>query len=136
MSAGSQTATALALKQILIIEDATDIQLLLAKLLEGFGYSVSVANDGQEAIELLRSADVLPQLIILDLMMPVMDGYEFRAEQERDSRLAGIPVLAMTAWADVQGKAAKIGAKAYLKKPFADVQTILDTVRQFFPEET
>lgn len=56
-------------------------------------------------------------MILLDLMMPVMDGFQFRAEQEKDERLAQIPVLLMTADSNAEIKAMEIGAKGYLRKP-------------------
>jgi CheY-like chemotaxis protein len=67
-------------------------------------------------------------LIILDLMMPVMDGFQFRAAQIRETRLAEIPVVIMTADGHTDEKRSKIGAQAALKKP-ADIHTILTVVR-------
>lgn len=119
-------------KNVFIVEDAPDIQILLARLLRFEGYVVSCANDGREALKSLRQADHLPGLILLDLMMPGMDGYEFRSEQERDARLAPIPIVVMTADGDVQVKAMKVGAKGYLKKPFSSLDLILATVDRFF----
>lgn len=122
------------LGKILIIEDSKDIQLLLSRLLEGEGYSVVSANNGEEALNLLRSGDDLPHLIFLDLMMPVMDGADFRAEQLLDARLANIPVVLMTAGGDVHNKAASLGITSYLRKPFPSVDTILDFVIRFMPK--
>lgn len=119
--------------QILIVEDAVDIQVLLTNLLEMEGYDVKTADNGQEAIDLLKSSTELPGLILLDLMMPVMDGYVFRREQEKDPRLSAIPVVVMTADGDYQSKSARIGAKGYLKKPFTKVEDILSKIEQFFP---
>jgi CheY-like chemotaxis protein len=80
---------------------------------------------------MLDAAEQLPKLILLDLMMPVMDGYEFRAEQTRNPRISRIPVLLMSAGIDMQAKADELGAKGYLKKPFADIETILAAVARF-----
>jgi two-component system response regulator MprA len=121
----------LSLNQVLIVEDAIDIQMLLGRVLESAGFSVSTASNGREALELLQSSDTTPELIILDLMMPELDGYQFRKEQEKDPRLIEIPVVVMTAWADIESKAIQIGAKGYLKKPFVDIDTILSTVEKF-----
>jgi two-component system response regulator MprA len=121
----------LSLNQVLIVEDAIDIQMLLGRVLESAGFSVSTASNGREALDLLQSSDTTPELIILDIMMPELDGYQFRKEQEKDPRLAEIPVVVMTAWADIESKAMQIGAKGYLKKPFVDIDTILSTVEKF-----
>jgi CheY-like chemotaxis protein len=121
----------LSLNQVLIVEDAIDIQMLLGRVLESAGFSVSTASNGREALELLQSSDTTPKLIILDIMMPELDGYQFRKEQEKDSRLIEIPIVVMTAWADIESKAMQIGAKGYLKKPFVDIETILSTVEKF-----
>jgi CheY-like chemotaxis protein len=64
-------------------------------------------------------------------MMPELDGYQFRKEQVKDPRLTEIPVVVMTAWADIESKAMQIGAKGYLKKPFVDIDTILSMVEKF-----
>jgi two-component system response regulator MprA len=119
------------LNQVLIVEDAIDIQMLLGRVLESAGFSVSTASNGREALDLLQSSDTTPELIILDIMMPELDGYQFRKEQEKDPRLTEIPVVVMTAWADIESKAMQIGAKGYLKKPFVDIDTILSMVEKF-----
>lgn len=121
-------------KHILIVEDSKDIQDLLARLLNSSGYKTDCANNGLEALEFLHSLKILPGLILLDLMMPEMDGYGFREAQAKIARFASIPIIVMTAHGDVQSKALKIGAKASLKKPFSDIETILDTIGRFFPK--
>lgn len=118
-------------KKILIIEDSIDIQALLERLLRGAGYTVECAVSGREGLELLRKSDDLPKVILLDLMMVDMDGYEFRKEQEKDARTAAIPVVLMTAHGDIQSKSMLLGARAFLKKPFHDVDAILETVGKF-----
>jgi two-component system response regulator MprA len=105
--------------------------MLLGRVLESAGFSVSTASNGREALDLLQSSDTTPELIILDIMMPELDGYQFRKEQEKDPRLTEIPVVVMTAWADIESKAMQIGAKGYLKKPFVDIDTILSMVEKF-----
>jgi CheY-like chemotaxis protein len=119
-------------KRILIVEDALDIQFLLAHLLRSEGYQVDCAIDGLAALELLNSAEKLPGIILLDIMMPGMDGYQFREEQLKHERIAAIPVIVMTAAGDVQSKTASIEAQGFLKKPFSDITTILETVGRFF----
>lgn len=115
-------------KRILIVEDAADIRFLLKSLFETEGFSVDQAANGQEALEVLHSADPLPALILLDLMMPVMDGYEFRIKQESEPRLAGIPVVVMTADGDISARRSSIRAREYLKKP-VDINRLLSIAR-------
>jgi CheY-like chemotaxis protein len=81
---------------ILVVEDDVDIRDAMSDTLALAGYRAATAADGLEALALLRHAPS-PCLILLDLMMPVMDGWEFRAEQVRQPRLAGIPVIVFTA---------------------------------------
>jgi CheY-like chemotaxis protein len=87
---------------ILLVEDDEDLRELLAELLRGHGLAVRVAQHGGEALELLRSGAALPGLILLDMMMPVMDGPTFRAAQRADPALAGIPVFVLTARGDMR----------------------------------
>lgn len=115
-------------KRILIVEDAADIRFLLKSLFETEGFAVDQAANGQEALDVLHSADPLPALILLDLMMPVMDGYEFRIKQEAEPRLAGIPVVVMTADGDISARRSSIRAREYLKKP-VDINRLLSIAR-------
>jgi CheY-like chemotaxis protein len=115
-------------KRILIVEDAADIRFLLKSLFETEGFAVDQAANGQEALDVLHSADSLPALILLDLMMPVMDGYEFRIKQEAEPRLAGIPVVVMTADGDISARRSSIRAREYLKKP-VDINRLLSIAR-------
>ncbi len=103
---------------------------LLRQLLEEEGYPVDAAMNGQEALDFLREARELPALILLDLMMPVMDGFRFRLEQEKDARLASIPVVIMTADGNIESKEMKIGARAAIKKPM-DIVAVIETVQRF-----
>jgi CheY-like chemotaxis protein len=119
-------------KHILIVEDSPDVQELLRKLLTGVGYEVRCCFNGRDALSSLRSTSHLPNVILLDLMMPDMDGYEFRQEQEKDSRIAEVPIVVMTAGGEVQFKAIKVGAKGHLRKPFESIDLILSTVERFF----
>jgi signal transduction histidine kinase len=103
-------------EHILLVEDDRSIRVVLQGILEDEGYRVTVAENGRRALERLRSSSV-PDLIVLDLRMPVMDGWEFRAAQKSDPALARIPVLAVSA--DGSAKAAAIDAQAYLRKPLS-----------------
>jgi signal transduction histidine kinase len=83
-------------------------------MLEDEGFAVTAVMNGREALDELRRG-APPDVIVLDLMMPVMDGWEFRVEQRSDAMLAGIPLLAMSA--DLSAKARAIAADAYIRKP-------------------
>ena len=81
---------------VLVIEDDTDVRNALAELLSAEGYAVSLTADGGEALETLR-AGLRPSVILLDLMMPNVDGWDFRRAQLDDPTLAPIPVILLTA---------------------------------------
>ena len=117
-------------RYVLIVEDSLEFASFLKRILENEGISVELANNGKEALDFLRGALQLPAVILLDLMMPVMDGYQFRKEQENDNRLASIPIALMTADANIESAAMKIGAKAVLKKPL-DIKAVVETVKRF-----
>lgn len=115
-------------KKILIVEDDKDIRRSMQHLLELEDYQVAIAEHGQAALDLLKTMADLPALIILDLTMPVMDGFEFRDNQEKDPRLSPIPVLLMTADGRLDEKRMRSRSQGALKKP-ADVDVILSTVK-------
>jgi len=120
-------------RHILIVEDSPDVQSLLSLFLAGEGYHIGFADNGLRALEYLnQQTNALPQVILLDLMMPEMDGFRFRQEQVKIPRIAKIPIVVMTADADGQAKADAVGAHAFLKKPFLDLETILSTINRFF----
>ena len=103
--------------RILLVEDDKDILSSVRELLESHGYIVDTASNGMRALRLLKKAQPLPDLIVLDYMMPQMDGAEFRVAQERDARIAAIPILLMTTDANPDIKQIRIGARGYIKKP-------------------
>lgn len=113
--------------QILVVEDDKDIRKNLKRLLESEGYAVDVAENGQIALDVLKGAATLPAVIVLDLMMPVMDGFEFREHQQSTARIANIPVLIMTADGRCDEKKIRAKAAAALRKP-ADADDILRIV--------
>jgi CheY-like chemotaxis protein len=117
-------------KQILIVEDAEEISASLAEFLGDEGFEVTCAPSGRAGLQLLRAAATMPDLILLDFMLPDMDARQFRHEQAQDARLADIPVLLMTAGGDIEQKARELGARGHLKKPFVDLETFLDMVRR------
>jgi CheY-like chemotaxis protein len=89
-------ANAVAKHLVMVVDDDDDIRETLAGLLEEEGYAVAAFPTGLEALDALRGG-LGPRVILLDLMMPVMDGAEFRRAQLADARLAGIPVILITA---------------------------------------
>jgi CheY-like chemotaxis protein len=110
---------------VLIVEDDADIADTLAAILEQRGYRAETAADGAEALARLRHGPV-PSLILLDLMMPVMDGIQFRRAQLAARELASIPVVVLTADA---GQRPPLGVAGWLLKP-VDLDRLLDTVRR------
>jgi two-component system chemotaxis response regulator CheY len=114
--------------QILVVDDDTDIRETLAQILEFEGFQVVCACNGQEAMAQLEH--LKPSLILLDLMMPVMNGYEFRIAQKLKPEIAGIPVIILSADGNVQQKAAAAEVSCYLKKPI-ELDTLLSAIRRF-----
>jgi CheY-like chemotaxis protein len=116
---------------ILIVEDDFDIREALEQILAEEGYEVRGASNGSEALEIATSGPA-PRLILLDLMMPVMNGWQFRSEQLKEPRLAAVPVLVISADPDLQQKAAKLGVAGLLKKPIS-LDDLLSAVKVHCP---
>ena len=117
-------------KKVFVVEDDQDIREALAELLESEGYDVTTAENGQIGIDKLSQASQLPNLILLDLMMPVKDGFQFYAEKAADPNLSAVPVIVMSADGHILDKQKKLQAQAYIKKP-VDIDHILNMVDQF-----
>jgi len=115
-------------RTVMIVEDDLDIRDALTQILEFEGYNVLSAENGQDALARLRDGEK-PSLILLDLMMPVMDGWQFRVEQQKDANLNTIPVVIISADGRVYQKASAIGAVGYLKKP-VELEVLLSTVER------
>ena len=116
------------MKKILVVDDDPNLQEALADLLESKGYNVTSADNGLTALEVLRKSEA-PCLILLDLMMPVMDGHEFLAQLGADSALANIPVVVVTAGRHPRGSVVA-GAADVLYKPF-ETERLIRVVQQF-----
>jgi CheY-like chemotaxis protein len=115
---------------VLVVDDDPDIRESLETVLGIHGHPVATAADGSEAINLLRTEPGRPCLILLDLMMPGMNGFEFRAELEADPTFSKIPVIIITgAGVLVDEKAGSLRAEV-LRKPF-DLKALLSTVKRF-----
>jgi CheY-like chemotaxis protein len=114
---------------VLIIEDEQDLRETTAELLDLAGYRVDCAANGEEALTHLRKGP-LPRLILLDLMMPVMNGWQFRQQQLRDPVLAPIPVVVVSALGSFDSYAPMLDSAKYLVKPVA-VDELLTTVARY-----
>ncbi len=110
--------------RLLLVEDFADLRHLFARILRGSGFDVREAADGLEALACLSGFE--PEVVLTDLMMPVMDGFEFIRLLHAIPAFSGVPVLAMTAAAtdDAVNEARKAGAADVLAKPL-DSQTLL-----------
>jgi len=112
---------------ILVVEDDAAIRKALAALLEAEGYHVQCAGDGREALARLRQPPH-PRVILLDLSMPVMDGWQFRSVQRQSPSLADIPVILLSAEDDLPETAAFLGVADYSRKPI-DFGGLLQAIR-------
>jgi CheY-like chemotaxis protein len=115
-------------KHVLIVEDDEAVREALATFLEVEGYPVLVAGDGEEALRQLRARTSVG-IILLDLMMPVMNGWQFREHQLKDPTIASIPVLVVTADDRAAQKAADIGAAGFMTKPIEFDQLLRQIAR-------
>jgi DNA-binding response OmpR family regulator len=111
---------------VLIVDDEADIRDSLAEILVLEGYEVVTAENGKDGLAV--ASRVRPTLILLDLLMPEMDGWAFRAHQRRDPELATIPVVIMSAVDNIRREASALGAE-YLVKPVV-LATLLNTVER------
>jgi CheY-like chemotaxis protein len=104
--------------RVLVIDDEPDVRWLIRMSLERAGHEVIAAEDGLRGIALAQKQR--PEIIVLDLMMPVMDGYAVLAELAKDPRTAGVPVVVLSARAipDEAERATSAGARRFLEKPF------------------
>jgi CheY-like chemotaxis protein len=116
-------------ESVLVIEDDAEIRELLAQILGEEGFAVSTAADGRQALDHLRTCARPPELIVLDLMMPTMDGWQFRSEQLADAKLRDIPVVVLTALSPAESTRRAIDAARILHKPI-DLTELLDTVER------
>ena len=116
---------------VLVVEDDPDILRALVQALEDEGYAVRAAENGRAALAALRAPGArLPCVILLDLMMPVMDGWAFRAEQLRDPLLAEIPVVVLTADGSAAARSAVLEVAGALRKP-VELLTLLAAIQPF-----
>ncbi len=120
-------------KKILIIEDSADIQETLSEILEAQGYSVELASNGKDGMDRLINREP-PELILLDLRMPVMGGEEFRKLQLQIPYLSRIPVIVMSADSCVNRRANVLKTERILKKPF-HIEDLMNLMKEALPTE-
>lgn len=113
---------------ILLVEDDYAIRQTIAELLEEEGYRVRSAANGAEALELIDASGA-PSLVLLDLMMPVMNGWEFRRAMQADPRLAAVPVIVLSASRGFEPRA-PLAADAFIAKPF-EADRLLEAVSRY-----
>ena len=120
---------------VLVVEDDADIRTALIEVLADQGFRTTGAANGREALALLRGAAEKPKLVLLDLMMPVMDGEAFRSAQLTDPALKDIPVVVLTAHPRGEDTAARMHVSGFLQKPIA-LERLLAAVEEYCPSET
>ncbi len=109
---------------VLLVEDDKDIRDAVSALLESEGYTVLTAGNGKEALQVLEQGE--PCVVLLDLMMPVMSGWDFMNEVKKDKRLEDIPVVVVSAYSERKAE----GVRRVLKKPL-DVPKLLAAVAEY-----
>jgi CheY-like chemotaxis protein len=115
------------MQSVLVVEDDSATRQLLATCLQLEGFAVATAANGAEGLEKMRRRR--PCLVLLDLMMPVMNGEQFRSAQLDDPALAKVPVVCISAVYNARERADRLHAVACIGKPF-DVMQIVDVVRE------
>ncbi|HWB78945.1 MAG TPA: response regulator [Nannocystaceae bacterium] len=119
---------------ILVVDDDADIRETLIELIRDQGYDAIGAADGREALNRLRRGDTKPCLILLDLMMPKMDGWEFRQAQSTDPALADIPVVVISAYRNSH-RGANLDAVDHLHKP-VQMESLVELIHRHCPAPT
>ena len=115
--------------QVMVIDDDLDLRDALCEVLRDAGYLVSSAGNGFDALRMLAEEPSLPDLILIDLMMPIMDGRTFREEQLQSPDLSDIPVIVISAHLD-HTVASDLNAAAYLRKPVR-LAEVLSSVKTY-----
>ena len=114
-------------KTVLVVDDEADVRESLREFLELFGYEVSTAIDGQDAVSVLSSS-LVPNIVLLDLMMPNMTGQEFMKRRQLLS-MSEVPVVVISADRLTEQKTFEMGADGYLLKPI-DLDSLLDLIER------
>jgi two-component system chemotaxis response regulator CheY len=116
---------------ILLVEDDRDLREIVTEILEGAGYKVLTATNGQEGLDCLRAlVGDMPNLVLLDLSMPVKDGFDFLSERQNEAALERVPVVAMSADNAIADKLEGFVTHGYLKKP-VEIEALLETCARY-----
>ena len=118
---------------VLVVDDDRDLREALCSALEEAGFSAVGCGDGRQALDYLASGAPKPALILLDWMMPVMSGGEFREVQIRDERIADIPVVVISAHVKADLFGVSLGVKSLLRKPFP-LGELIAQVERYVPK--
>jgi len=133
VSAAADADISTCAKRILVVDDEKDLVVMISTALKHNGYEVITANDGQEGLEKAKTEK--PDLIVLDLMLPRINGYKVCGLLKKDTRYAKIPIILLTAKANAEdielGK--KVGADAYVTKPY-ERETLLSKIEELIKE--
>jgi CheY-like chemotaxis protein len=118
--------------RVLVVDDDRDIRETLVEVLQENGFEAVGASDGVEALEHLRAPEDRWGVVLLDLMMPNMDGRTFRGEQLRDPALSPIPVIVISATADLEQTSEELQVAAHVTKPIP-LEVLVQMVSRFCP---
>lgn len=122
-------------KKVLLVEDEKNIILGVRTCLDAVGYHVEVVEDGEDALAFVRGEK--PDLILLDLLLPKVDGFEVLGKLKNDKTTSDIPIVVLTAKAGEEDRqrAMELGADSYMTKPFRP-QELWDVLKKFLPEDS
>jgi two-component system chemotaxis response regulator CheY len=113
---------------VLVVDDDTDIRESISHLLEFEGYKIAMASNGVEGFAQLK--EKRPSLILLDLMMPVMDGWQFKTQLDSNPEFNGIPIVVVSADGNIREKSESIGVSEFLTKPI-EIEHLLKIVEKY-----
>jgi two-component system, chemotaxis family, chemotaxis protein CheY len=116
-------------KTIMVIEDNDSIRSAVRQIIEDEGYRAQTATNGEDALALLEAAATLPSLILLDMNMPIMDGWGFKAVQGTHAKFRHIPIIVVTADGNAREKALMINASGWIRKPI-EVDDLLKAIQK------
>jgi CheY-like chemotaxis protein len=120
---------------ILVVDDEADLRIMLSELLTDEGYTVAQVANGREALAHLQATTALPHLILLDLMMPIMDGWAFLHVRQGDPLVRAIPVVVISAACNIAASVAALNVQETLTKPI-DVDDFLIVVERYCARAT
>jgi CheY-like chemotaxis protein len=112
---------------VLLAEDDEDLREAMVEMLEDAGYAVAAVGNGRDALEWLEDNTASPKLILLDLMMPVMDGWQFLDERQKTAKIAAVPVVVLSANGDFTRETDTVG---FMRKPVA-VKSLLAIIARY-----